>query len=67
MSRSKNPHADRRPRVECPGCHRSIVVTFNAVTGEAYIRSHVKAPKQPCAWSRRTAPAHLPFSYGDRQ
>lgn len=33
-------HGDVRPRADCPTCGRSTSVTFNAQTGEAYLRSH---------------------------
>lgn len=31
---------DVRPRAWCPGCGRSIAVTFDKGTGEAYLRPH---------------------------
>lgn len=56
---------DVRPRAVCPGCGRSTSVTFNAQTGEAYLRTHndvvawaLFRKRKRCDWSTRTvAPA----------
>lgn len=37
---SQGTRGTRRPRVLCPLCSRSTAVTFNARTGEAYLRPH---------------------------
>lgn len=56
-------YGDVRPRAECPSCGRSTSVTFNARTGEAYLRSHndVTAKKlfgksKRCSMSTRPVP-----------
>lgn len=69
---------DVRPRADCPGCGRSISVTFNARTGEAYLREHLRhrydhmqgeRVSEPCAQSRRLVPhsaVHQPARDGDQ-
>lgn len=53
-------HGDVRPRAVCPGCGRSTSVTFNAHTGEAYLRTHndlvakeLFGKSKRCDWSTR--------------
>lgn len=45
-----------RSRTICPWCKRSIAVTFNAKTGDAYIRSHNIDVRKRCPGSRATVP-----------
>lgn len=35
-------------RADCPSCDRSIAVTWNKITGEAYLRPHVRRPGVWC-------------------
>lgn len=46
-----------RPRANCPYCRRSIAVTFNKRTGEAYLRPHVILPGEPCPKSSQAVAA----------
>lgn len=62
----------RRPRVYCVACGRSIAVTRNKRTGEFYVRSHVD-PRIPvpakagshvrCPGSGRTLPSRTEVHY----
>lgn len=46
----------RRPRALCPACNRSIAVTFDQRTGDAFWRSHNVRPGQRCPGSKQVAP-----------
>lgn len=55
---------DIRPRAKCGYCGRSTAVTFNARTGEAYLRSHNdrrNGENKRCAFSGRVAPSRTVF------
>lgn len=51
---SQGTRGTTRPRAICPGCGRSIAVTFNSITGAAYLRSHVTSPGKRCVASGGT-------------